>query len=582
MADYAGATDLGVYILVDGRLDAPDFSQPNVGETGGTLTVLGDTQAAGNFEFVSQKGTPPLNDYVGEVKEEWSMGLDWFEKVHLVPRSKLTFGNIITEQELTFELYNAHRLLSVNFQAFVNNAGTGLTVPDLPTPVVLFPTQSSFLDPTTTRLSPVLLPVVAARDGVPSFDTTLDFTFDSGELLMLGVSGNRIALITAQPHVPVREILEFKTDIIRALNGKEQRISLRKQPRQGYRCSYDLDEGERRRLQSLLFGWTANNFAVPLWHEQVRSTAAASATDTSIAVDSTTDVDFRVGGLGVVYESEEKFDVIIISAVAASTITFATTPLTNSYATNIRVMPIRLCNLIEIPRGTRHLNNLEEFELVFECADNDTGAPTASQGSFSTYNSKVLFDDCNVQNAGMVFELPQKIQRIDNGTGATFQKSRWPYPRRLSRKGFGAHTRSEILALKKLLLFLKGKQKSFYLPTFIEDLEVNTDLVVSSDKMRIANIGYTRFINALGHKATFRITYTDGTSEVKIISAASEIDSTTEELTITVAWAANKTVAQIQRVEFYELVRFDNDYFEIVHERVGSARLLAPVRTIFE
>ncbi|MDX1488563.1 MAG: hypothetical protein R3268_10205 [Acidiferrobacterales bacterium] len=580
MADHSGIALGDPYVLSGGR-NAPSFRYE--GEAGNTLDSLGQYGVAGDHVSVDEGGASVGGGaHTAELFESSTIGFDWFDKVHLVPRSGLAFGNIITQQQLTFELFSAHRS-DITLVGFVNNAGAGLTVPDLPATPATLPKFTSFLDPTTTALMPVLLPVVASPDGVPSFDTTLDFTFDSGELVKLDVSGNRIALITAIPHVPIREILEFNTDVLPALSGKEQRISNRKQPRQGFRNSYDLLDEERRRLQALLFGWTPNIFGVPLWHEQVYTTAAASASATSVTVDSTTDVDFRVDGLGVVFTDEFTYDVIIISAVTANTITFTTSPLVNSYPEGTRVMPVRLCNLIEIPRGRRPLNNLEAFELVFECVDNDTGAPTADTGwNSNTYGGKILLDECNVQKQQMVFELPQKIARIDNRTGAVYQNSRWPHPRRLSSKGFGAHTRSEILSLKRLLLSTRGKQKSFYLPTFIEDLEVVASLTSGSDTMDIGNIGFSRFVLQQGHKRIFRITFTDGTSLVREIDSSSEISSTVERLTLNTTWPDNRSVSDITRVQFYELVRFDNDYFEIVHDRVGSAFLLAPVRTIFE
>jgi hypothetical protein len=124
---------------------------------------------------------------------------------------------------------------------------------------------------------------------------------------------------------------------------------------------------------------------------------------------------------------------------------------------------------------------------------------------------------------------------------------------------------------------------SFWIPTFIEDLTIQSDLVMGTVIMLIENINYTRFVNARESKRTFRIAFTDGTVLIREIESATELDADTEELTVSAPWPANRTVAEISRIEFLENVRLDTDSVVIRHENViGRASVEVPVKVVFD
>jgi len=580
VANFSGFTTAPLLFHKDGFL-APDFS------TNGVL--LSSPTLADTFTSVDEgSAAVAQNNLTGFVAEEGTPGLDWFEHAHIVPRS-LDFGDIAGVVERDFEIYNAYRHSSILLTIITNNALPGLEIPDVVAPSLLA-AQSSFLDPSSTDnhggtgLGTLVRTVMQALpQGLPVFDTTVVFDFASGDSLTIGVSGRRISLISAQPEAPMIEGFGFLTDIIESVNGNEQRLSLRKQPRQVFKFNYALDGTERQRMQALLFGWQPSTFAVPLWHEAVQLTANASLSATSVSVNTTTDVDFRVGGLAVVFESATKFDVVEISAVAANTITFTASPLLNAYTAgpNTKVMPVRLCQLDSQPRHQRPPKNLEYFSLEFRCTDNDTGAPLGSTAGWHTYLGKVLLDDCNIEieNAG---DFQQRITVIDNDTGVVYQTSQWDRHRRTHKKGFRAGTRAEVALLRKLLLALRGRQVSFWIPTFNEDLTPVANLTSATSVMDIEHIGYTRFVASREPKKTFRITFTDGSQLMRVIQSSTEISSTVERLVLDTTWPSTKTPAQVTRIEFFEKIRFDTDEFELEYDRPGQARLIAPVKVVFE
>jgi hypothetical protein len=513
---------------------------------------------------------------------------DWWEKVHILPRAEIAFGNIITLKQDKYELYSAYRNTSVTLSSITNNALPGISLPD-ESPAEVVERQSSMLDSSSTDNTGdsfvlgtlVKRDILALQDGLPVFDTTVDFNFSTGEMPQLFVSGTRIILIPMDYESPMQETMSFLTNIIPGLSGTEQRIALRKQPRQLYDVLYKLDGNDRQRMQALLMDWQANLFGFPVQNELIYTTAAVSIGATSYPVTGADDIDLRVGGLAVIITDANTFDVITITA-KTDTLISASDPSLNAYAAGSKIMPLRTAHIQRMVSGSMSQKNLETFKVLFEVFDNDTGAVTGSTGSYSTFNGKVLFDGCNMVNGDMPEEYKRRIYRIDNKTGVVHVGSTWDRGKRSHQKGFVLRDRAEILEFRKLMHSLRGRQISFYIPTFNDDLEVKASLGVGTDTMDIERIEYERLVQSREPKITFKITFTDGTSLIREVQSAAGVDATTERLTLDTTWPSTRPASEVRRVEFYELVRFDADNIVIQYPRIGLATCQMPVVQVFD
>lgn len=300
-----------------------------------------------------------------------------------------------------------------------------------------------------------------------------------------------------------------------------------------------------------------------------------------VNVDNTADVDLRIGGLAVVFQNNWTFDVLQVANKTATTITFAS-EVQKSFNVDDTVAPVRLALGRATSRSSRPPKNLEEFRLRFTVVDNHTGALTGDTSGFSTFDSLVLLDDCNLIEGSTNIERRISVTIIDNGVGQPFQEPVWDKNKRAHPKTFSTRSRAELLSVRRLLTALNGPQKSFYIPTFDEDLLVTQDIGSGSDKMTIENIGYTRFVQSREPKATFRITFTDGSDLERTVQSSTELSVDEEELTLDATWGVTKTVAEIVRVEFYERVRIATPRVRIRHERIGSAKVGMPVVAVFD
>lgn len=543
---------------------------------------------------------PPLSKPAGteqgvapDKSDAATPGLDWFEHIHLLPRTKIEFGNILTPETETYELYNSYRRDAHTLLTVTNNVTPGVSLSNL-SPPVLVPPQSSILDPSTTDNTGdtfalgtlVKMDVVAEQNGLPIFDDNIIFNFVApANSPQLFLSGQRIVLIPLEYESPTSETLAFLTDVIEALDGKDYRIALRDQPRQIFEVLYRLDTNDRQRILALLMDWTDKPFGFPLWHEKLRLTASVSAAATSYPVSAADEVDLRIGGLALVLSDNNTFDVINIDALTATTIT-AADPSINAYAAGTPIMPLRTATILKVVPAVRYANNLEDFQITFEVIDNTTGALAGSTtpGFWEIYNGKVLFSDGNVVNGTMSEQFVRRIHRLDNLTGQVTIGSDWDKNKRLHEKGFVARSRAEIISLRRLLIALQGKVKSFYIPTFIDDLTPAAALINSTAILDVERHEYVRLIRNRDPKATFKITFTDGTSLVRTIqsSVIHPTEPSQERLTIDTNWPADRPLDEIVRLEYYEQIRFDSDHQTLVYPRIGLASMVVPVKAVFD
>lgn len=549
--------------------------------------------AGGTRTAVAGHGTKPApTEHDGvDFSDEVTLGDTWFEIVHLIPRTKIEFGNIITLIEESYEIFSAFRTQTVTLDAITNNVSPGVDLPNV-TPTIDVGPLSSILDPTSTDNSAgtglgtlVLTKVQATQDGLPAFDDTIVFDFGApANDVTLELSGSRIVLIPFEYEVEgFQERLQFKTDIITKLSGKEQRIALRQNPRQLFNVPYHLDGSDRQRMAALLFEWTDKSFGFPLWHERLNITASTSAGATQYQVLGADDVDFRVGGLAVVIQDAVTFDVVTISAKTDTLIT-ASDPAVNGYPAGTPIMPLRVAQVFGPVPTQREIVKLERFNVTIEVTDNFTGTLSgdSTPGFWSTYNSRVLFDDCNVVEGPMSGEIGRRIWRIDNGTGVPYSKSLWDKAKEESFKGFLCRDRSEILALRKLFIDLRGQQKAFYLPTFQEELTPVASLLSGSATIDVTSIGYPTYAKSREPYSLLHVEFTDGTSLVRTVSSAVNVDADTDRLTLGDTWPSTKTVDEVERIEFYDLVRFKADELLLRYRRIGSASARLPVIRVFD
>lgn len=495
----------------------------------------------------------------------------WWESFHVIPRD-FDFGNLLSTQTEPIEVYSAFRRLDQDWTAFVNNAGAGVSITGIPAFPYTFVPQSN---------GALTLTLVVSPSGQPVVDATLDFVFGTvPQTVPVPITLKRVVLFAVQPELPFTERLEWLTEVMPHVDGTEQRHSGRKNPRQLFEWDFILEDGpERAFFHNVIFDWQARIFGLPIWSEATRTDQLIAVDDLTVNVNSTAFADYRVGGLVLIFSSRNTFDVVELASFDATSLTL-TSGVLNSYPVGTLVMPLRTGVARRQIQGSRFLSGDARLKMQFRVDDNDVDLADVSP--FNSYNSKVLLDGCNSVRGQMSEQFERDIVLFDHAIGIPEQTSPWDVGKRISQLALLGFEQQGLWELRGLLHALRGRQISFYVPSFTNDFTVDGDIAAGLI-LNVANVGYTQFVQNRQPRNLIRIIYNNGDpDDIRQIVSSSEVDATREALTLDIALAA-RPASEVEKIMYVEKVRFDSDSIQIRHE-LGERmwRVTSPIRTVLE
>lgn len=486
---------------------------------------------------------------------DWSSFL--FDHVLTRPAS-IALGSVLSNQTRTIEFANLSAE-PVELEALTTDI-IGLTFVNAPSLPLTIPPFGSFT-----------LEVAIDADGPATIDGDIVATFSNGETITIAVSGVRLILFQYQPQLPIAETLEFKSDVLVAVDGTEQRITIRNAPRSRLAYAVILDHRSDGELRGKLFDWLARSFVVPFWPEARRLSAAAAAAAESIAV-STAAGDFRVGGLAFIWSGNEACEALEIEGIAAGSLSLAS-GLTRAYPIGALVMPARLAFAQTVPAAPRIPRDLTQYQIEFVTTDNVNLADVTGA---ALYDGRVILDDCNLIVAGEADGYERTVLVLDNDSGRVWQTSKVDRSRFRTKKVWDCPSQADLWRVRRLLHYFAGSRRAFWLPTFREDMRLTDTIGPSATTFEIEAIGFTAFYQARRPFADVRLVKNDGATIIRRVTGAhvDASDASVEVITIASAFAAGAIApADVSRIEFVLLVRIADDTASLTHNRLGDATI---------
>src|SRR5690242_18091180 len=130
-------------------------------------------------------------------------------------------------------------------------------------------------------------------------------------------------------------------------------------------------------------------------------------------------------------------------------------------------MPARTVYAKSVPSTPRLPGGGSVYAMEFVTI---VGNDLASTSGSSTYDSKVLLDDCNLVESGDGDAWERPVIVLDTDSGRIYQTSRVDRSRFRTRKVWDSPSLAETWRIRQLLHALAGSRVSFWLPSFRADL----------------------------------------------------------------------------------------------------------------
>jgi hypothetical protein len=474
---------------------------------------------------------------------------DYYFRIQILP-SQLLLGNVVSDEEFTFGVWNAWLSTTQTLETIAVVGGTGLVLAGQAAPPLVFAVnqQRNY----TLQIGTVGPPTIAA---------SYTFTFGDAEAVTIAVSGSRITAWALTPdwQTAVKEKLSWKTDIQRGWSGSEMRRALRIAPRRTVSFSTPLIKLEKQFVENQLFAWGALAWALPIWWDGQYLAVPANPGDPTVSCD-TVDRDFVAPGLAILLLNAETYEVLQVETLTTSALTL-THPVIGTWPTGSKLYPVRAARLLQTSRITREHGSLAtvqpEFTIVEPCDwPSATGLPMYR-------GAPVLEDSPDVaETAEATYQ--RDTYMVDNDTGSIDVVD-------TAQIGFPANAHNWFLQgaprrafLRSLLYLLKGAQGEMWVPSYENDFTLLQNIASSDSNITCALSGFGQFASEQNRR-DIRIELLAGTIFYRRITGSIVNTPTSELLSLDSTLGVGVTVAQVRRISFMAVSRLSSDEIEIDH-----------------
>jgi len=345
-------------------------------------------------------------------------------------------------------------------------------------------------------------------------------------------------------------------------------MALRKTPRQIFSYKHFLTEHQASLARAMAYGWGHGQFGVPVWVE-MSFVGSVSSGATSVLVD-TTVADYRVGGLVLLWESEEKFVEATVSSLTSTQVNFTAT-VGSSFA-SAYICPLRVgksLNGLAIQRGP---NTLAKGDIEFRVEDN---ADLGASAGFPTLSGIDILTDTVYYLGSHEERIIREVDVMDNETGIVYAPPRYDRTDQTFTLAFNTQGRASLARIRKWLHLRKGKLKPFWLISQSNDLTLLTNMLSTDTSISVRSIKYGLYCST----SAIEILRNNGTATYHLITSGSTVGNIdTLFFSTTAGIAAN--VSDIKSISFMRKVCFDSDRIEISHQENASATIKIPAREV--
>lgn len=380
---------------------------------------------------------------------------DYYETIHVRP-ARIDVGRITSPVRRQVEVWNAYRAASRTLSSLDATGNEGITLTGAVLPVTLGLLASTVY---TLEVTP---------DGPARVDARYDLAFTTPERdPHFRVLGTRIIEWSIPPDwaEPFEETWAFKTEVITAFDGSEQRLAVRHRPRRTFRFAPTEAGARDRDMRRLLATWQNRTYAMADWPRGVTSSGVAPGGNT-VFLGSPLE-GLAAGGLLVLRHGDESL-IGEVQAVDGLQVTL-NAPVVQGLPEGTRAfrgLTVHADASLSGRRLTSHVGRLAAQFREMPVAET-LEAPAAAA---TTWRGLEVFLTRPNWRGEVSLEHEWPVEWLDSGRGAFGFRVTRLAPQDTRRVTFTLRGREEVAALRDFVFRCKGRRGEVYVPTWDEDL----------------------------------------------------------------------------------------------------------------
>mgnify|MGYP001494687887 CR=1 FL=1 len=484
---------------------------------------------------------------------------DYYFRVHVVP-NRINVGNLLVDMSDDVYVWNAYPQPK-NLALIDEYRTDGIFLEGDTVPPSIFPAygERHYL-------------LTATQSGPAKIEAVFTFVFDGANNPTLEIIGSRVVTWLLKPLSEPTERLSWKTDIIQA-HDREQRIAIREAPRQSFDYRFFLTAREYSALTVKLYKWAHQLHAIPAWLEGA-TVGSISEGALEIPFD-TRYADYREGGMAIILDADMSYEVVDIVSVADDKLTILRE--FPRAMKNVTVYPLRFSHALDGFRFTR--GDVESGAFVAATFSIDDNVDLSASGSHTQYRGRDVIETPTISAGGISERIARSIDVFDNGAARPAIDTITGYPTYLRTVTFLARTRKEMWSLRQFLHSIRGRQGTFWLPSWNNDFSLSATYTTGSNTMIVSSVEWFKYRD----HGDIVIDLKDGTRLFVHVTGATEAEGG-DVLTLETPIAREILIEDVRHMMFLYHVRFDADELIIDHKgpRSRYAMISAQVREVPE
>lgn len=453
-------------------------------------------------------------------------------------------------QPIEFKLWNAF-LVDNELTTIVETDTTGVTIDVVETEVI--PALG-------LRTGIAIIGDEAGNQITALFD--FDFAFGRALLTLLATIAD---LLPLPPEMPIIEVLEWKTNILQSRNGKETRIALRRRPRRMLRMSMLVqNDAEHKQIYDKFYKTAQRSLIVPTYQYQSRLKRKTIITDNKLYTNPRR-ADLRVGEDVYVRTLDGTTFVFEVASVEADHVV-----ITTAFSQEIGAGAI-VCGAF----NTRHqtppsismssISGKADISVMVDSPRDEVAWPGYS-ATIPVFKNKPLLLRRPLATQPAESSFDNGFDNIDNQTGRPQYFSPYTQPFVGGPRSYliqSLFDQDELEFWRTFLDTIKGQQKSFYTPTYREDLVWKSDIALLNNEIVVVGTDYSSLYFASPSYQQIEIETSAGTFQCSV--SGIEVVSGGTKLSLTPSIDADLSGAVVTRISYIMLARLATDAVTLAH-----------------